>query len=202
VRRQPRRPATAHRRRCRPHGLAEGPAGPGSTDPSPCGDGAGVAPAQPLPAAEPTSRHRQGRLLLGPCRPSSSPWPATADSAPPPVARCRAPGTAGRRGCRTAVRRYGTPGNANRRSAGVHGRASSGLGQQLQLPALSTPEPGARAISPGRRVFRPLTRCHRPWPGSGSDQPTSRRARPSRSRIAVPPYSRRSLLAVLIRDPA
>jgi hypothetical protein len=118
VRRQPRRPATAHRRRCRPHGLGEGPAGPGSTDPSPCGDGAGVAPAQPLPAAEPTSHHRQGRLLLGPCRPSSSPWPATADSAPPPVARCRAPGTAGRCGCRTAVRRYSTPGNANRRSAG------------------------------------------------------------------------------------
>jgi hypothetical protein len=91
---------------------------PGSTDPSPRGDRAGVAPAQPLPAAEPTSRHRQGRLLLGPYRPSSSPWPATAGSAPPPVARCRAPGTAGRRGCRTAVRRYGTPGNANRRSAG------------------------------------------------------------------------------------
>jgi hypothetical protein len=59
----------------------------------------------------------------------------------------------------------------------------------VQRRALSIPEPGAIAISPGRRVFRPLTRCHRLWPWlPGSDQPT-RRARPSRSRIAVPPYS-------------
>jgi hypothetical protein len=46
------------------------------------------------------------------------------------------------------------------------------------------------AISPGRRAFRPLTRCHRPWPGSQTPtNPPSRRARPGRSRIAVPPYS-------------
>jgi hypothetical protein len=35
-----------------------------------------------------------------------------------PAARCRAPGTAGRRGCRTAGRGGGTPGSASRRSAG------------------------------------------------------------------------------------
>ena len=46
------------------------------------------------------------------------------------------------------------------------------------------------AISPGRRVFRPLTRCHRPWPGCRAPtNPPSRRARPSRSRIAVSPYA-------------
>ena len=73
---------------------------------------------------------------------------------------------------------------------GVHGRASSGFGQQVQLRALSIPEPGAMAISPGRRVFRRLTRPHRPWPGcQAPTNPPSRRARPSRSRIAVPPYS-------------
>jgi hypothetical protein len=55
---------------------------------------------------------------------------------------------------------------------------------------LPNAEPGGMAISPGRRVFRPLTRCHRPWPGcQAPTNPPSRRARPSRSRIAVPPYS-------------
>jgi hypothetical protein len=73
---------------------------------------------------------------------------------------------------------------------GVHGRGSSGWGQQVQRRALSNPEPGAIAISPGRRVLRPLTRCHRPWPGcQAPTNPPSRQARPSRSRIAVPPYS-------------
>jgi hypothetical protein len=38
--------------------------------------------------------------------------------APPPTARCRAPDTAGPRGCRTAAHRHGRPGSANRRSAG------------------------------------------------------------------------------------
>jgi hypothetical protein len=109
--------ASAHRRRCGRPALAGDPAGPDSTDPSPCGDGGGVAPAQLLPAAAPTGRHRHGLLLLGPSRPSSSPWRATAGPAPPPTARCRAPDTAGRRGCRTAAHRHDTPGSANRRSA-------------------------------------------------------------------------------------
>jgi hypothetical protein len=39
---------------------------------------------------------------------------------------------------------------------GVHGRGSSGLGQQLHLWALSNPDPGGMLISPGRRVFRRL----------------------------------------------
>jgi hypothetical protein len=115
--RQPRLPAIARCRRCGRHVLAEGPAGPGSTAPSPDEGGGGLAPAQPLPAAEPARRHRHRRALLGQCRPSSSPWPATAGPTPPPAARCRAPNTAGRRGCRTAARGCGTPGSASRRSA-------------------------------------------------------------------------------------
>jgi hypothetical protein len=115
--RQPRLPAIARCRRCGRHGLAEGPAGPGSTAPSPDEGGGGLAPAQPLPAAEPASRHRHGPLRLGRRRPSSSPWPATTGPVPPPAARCRAPNTAGRRGCRTAARGCGRPGSASRRSA-------------------------------------------------------------------------------------
>jgi hypothetical protein len=89
---------------------------PGSTAPSPDEPGGGVAPAQPLPAAEPARHHDHRRALLGQCRPSSSPWPATAAPAPPPAARCRAPDTADRRSCRTAGHEYGRPGNARCRS--------------------------------------------------------------------------------------
>ena len=110
-------PATIHCRRYGRHGPVEGPASPGSTAPSPDERGGGVAPAQPRPAAAPASHHHHRRALLGQCRPSSSPWPATAGPAPPPAARCRAPDTADRRSCRTACRKYGTPGNARRRSA-------------------------------------------------------------------------------------
>jgi hypothetical protein len=39
---------------------------------------------------------------------------------------------------------------------GVHGRASSGLGQQVHLWPLPIPDPGGMVISPGRRVSRPL----------------------------------------------
>jgi hypothetical protein len=109
--------AIARCRRCGRRGLVEGPAAPGSTARSPCGRGGGVAPAQPRPAAAPANRHRHRRALLGHGRPSSSPWPATAGPAPPPAARCRAPNTGGRRGCRRAARGCGTPGSARRRSA-------------------------------------------------------------------------------------
>ena len=115
--RQPRRPAIARCRCCGRHGLVEGPAGPGRTDPSPDEGGGGLALAQPRPVAAPANRHRHRRALHGQCRPSSSPWPAIAGPAPPPAARCRAPGTAGRCGCRTAGRGCGTPGSASRRSA-------------------------------------------------------------------------------------
>jgi len=68
---------------------------------------------------------------------------------------------------------------------GVHGRASSGFGQQVHVRPLSNPEPGGMVISPGRRVFRRLTKPHRPWPGCRAPtNPPSRRARPSRSRMA------------------
>jgi hypothetical protein len=73
---------------------------------------------------------------------------------------------------------------------GVHGRGLSGFGQQVHLWPLSIPDPAVRLISPGRRVVRRVTRCHRPWPGCWAPtNPPSRRARPSRSRIAYPPYA-------------
>ena len=73
---------------------------------------------------------------------------------------------------------------------GVHGRGLSGFGQQVHLWPLSIPDPAVRLISPGRRVFRRVTRCHRPWPGCWAPtNPPSRRARPSRSRIAYPRYA-------------
>ena len=78
ARRQPSLPATARCRRCGPPALVGGPADPGSTAPSPAGSEAGVAPAQPRPAAKPASRHRHGPLLAGRCGPSSSLYPATA----------------------------------------------------------------------------------------------------------------------------
>jgi hypothetical protein len=109
-------PAMARCRRCGRHGLVGDSAGPGSTAPSPDEGGGGLALVQLLLAVEPASRHRH-RALLGQCRLSSSPWPATAGPAPPPTARCRAPDTGGRRGCRTAGRERGTPGSASRRSA-------------------------------------------------------------------------------------
>jgi hypothetical protein len=111
-------PAIARRRRYGRPGQAEDPAGPGSTALSPYGRGGGVAPAQPRPAAKPASRHHHRRGLVGRCRPSSSPWPATTGPTPPPAARCRAPDTAGRRGCRTAGHRHGRPDSANHRSGG------------------------------------------------------------------------------------
>src|SRR5512133_2358445 len=58
-------PATARRRRYGRHGLAEGPAGPGSTAPSPDERGGGLAPTRPRPAAALASRHRHGPLRLG-----------------------------------------------------------------------------------------------------------------------------------------
>ena len=73
---------------------------------------------------------------------------------------------------------------------GVHGQGLSGFGQQVHLWPLSIPDPAVRLISPGRRVVRRVTRCHRPWPGCRAPtNPPSRRARPSRSRIAYPRYA-------------
>ena len=67
ARRQPRRPASVRCRCCGHYGLVGDPAGPGSTDPSPQGSGGGVAPAQPLPAVKPASRHHRGPLRLAGC---------------------------------------------------------------------------------------------------------------------------------------
>jgi hypothetical protein len=131
-----------------------------------------VAPAQPRPAARPASRHRHGPLLLGLCRSSSSPSPATAGEAPQPLARCRAPGTASRRGCRTAGRECGRPGSASRRSGGCTDGRRRAWASRCICGALSIPDPGGMVISPGRRVFRRLTSPHRLAWLPGSDQPT------------------------------
>jgi hypothetical protein len=200
ARRHPRRPASAHRRRCGGHALVGDPAGLGSTGLSPCGDGGGVAPAQLLRAAAPTCRHRHGPRLLGPCRPSSSPWPATAGPAPPPMARCRAPGTAGRRGCRTAAHECGRPGSANRRSVGCTDErrrawASSCNGGPCRSPSRargrSPRADGSCGRSPDVTALGLL---------AGSDQPTSQAGTAKAEPHRVPPYSRRSLLAVLTRE--
>jgi hypothetical protein len=120
----------------------------------------------------------------GRCRPSSFPWSARAGPVPPPAARCRAPGTAGRRGCRTAGRGCGTPGRPRSQVCGVHGRGSSGFGQQLHLWPLSKPDPGGMTISPGRRVFRRVTRPHRPYWSPAPTNPPSGLPPPPRSRMA------------------
>jgi hypothetical protein len=159
-------PAIARRRRCGRHGLLGGPAGPGSTAPSPCGGGDGVAPAGPHPVAEPASRHRHRRALLGQCRPSSSPWPAIAGPAPPPAAQYRAPDNSGRRGCRTAGRGRGTPGSANRRSVGCTDRdrrasASKCSGGPCPTPSRARWRSPRAGASSGRS--RGLTAL---WPGA------------------------------------
>jgi hypothetical protein len=122
------------------------------------------------------------RSLSG-CRLSLSPWPATAGPAPPPGARCRAPGTAGRCGCRTAGRGCGRPGSANRRSAGAR------IGIVRPWPAAANvafvkPRSGRDADLPGPARL-PAHWCHRPWPGCRAPtNPPRWRARPSRSRMA------------------
>jgi hypothetical protein len=54
--------------------------------------------------------------------------------------------------------------------------------------------PGPTSLPAAHQVSPPWPACQAP-----TNPPTKQEARPSRSRIAVPPYSRRSLLAVLIR---
>ena len=98
-----------------------------------------MAPAGPRPSAEPASRHRHRRALLGKCRPSSSPWLATAGPPAPPTARCPAPDTAGRRGCRTAARSCGRPGSANRRSAGYTERSRRASASRYRYGPCRTP---------------------------------------------------------------
>jgi hypothetical protein len=168
-------PAMARCRHYGRHGQAEGPAGPGSTAPSPDEGGGGLTLVQLLPAAEPASRHRHRRALLGQCRLSSSPWPATAGPAPPPAARCRAPGIAGRRGCRTVVRGRGTPGSASRRS----GECTDGGRRASASTCSCGPSPTrsrARWRSPraGASSGRSRRLTALAWL-PGSDQPTKQR---------------------------
>ena len=161
----------------------------GSTAPSPDEPGGGVAPAQPLPAAEPASHHDHHRALVGQCRPSSSPWPATAAPARPPAARCHAPDTADRRSCRTAGRGYGRPGNAHRRSAECTDRcrrawASKCSGGPCRAPSRArwrSPRAGASSGAPRGLTALGLL--------PGSDQPTKQAGTARPERIAHSPYS-------------
>jgi hypothetical protein len=98
-----------------------------------------VTPTQLPPAATPASRQPHRPLLHGPGVPSSPPWLATAGPAPPPTARCRAPDTAGQRSCRTAARRCGRPGSANRRSAGCTDRSRRASANRYRYGPCRTP---------------------------------------------------------------
>jgi hypothetical protein len=120
--RRPRRPATGCRRYGR-HALVGDPPGPGSTDPSPCGPGDGVGPAQRVPRGSAGQPSASWPAAARTVRRLPAPWLATAAPAPPPAARRRAPDTAARRGCRTAARSCGRPDSANRRSAGCTDRS-------------------------------------------------------------------------------
>jgi hypothetical protein len=174
------------------HGLLPGDLiliSPGSAAPSPDEPGGGVAPAQPLPAAAPARHHHPRRALLGQCRPSSSPWPATAGPAPSPAARCRAPDTADRRSYRTAGREHGRPGNARRRSGECTAQcrrawASTCSGGPCPAPNRArwrSPRAGASSgASRGLTALGPLP---------GSDQPTKQAGTARPERIAHSPYA-------------
>jgi hypothetical protein len=153
-----------------------GPAGPGSRFIT-----ATSGAAWRQPSCSPRRRRPAVNIMAAPvprqCRPASSPWPATAGPAPPPAARCRLQvlqvAVAGERPAMDAAR----PAAPVAGLCGLHGRTSSGLGQQVHLRPLSIPDPGGMLISPGRRVFRQPTRRHRLGLMPGSDQPASRRER-------------------------
>jgi hypothetical protein len=109
-----------------------------------------VPPARPPSAATPAIRQSHRPLLPGPGGPSSPSWLATAGPAPPPTARCRAPDTAGRYGCRTAARRCDTPGSANRRSAGyTDGRRPAWASSCIRVPCRSPSRAGWRSPRAG-----------------------------------------------------
>jgi hypothetical protein len=155
----------------------------------------GGAPAELLPAAGPASRQRHGRARSRTVPPFIVPFARHSRSSSP-AARCRAPDTAGRAGCRgwrPAGRGCGTPASANRRSAGcTDGRRWASASRRTCGPC-RTPIRGGMLISPGRRVFWRPTRRHRPWPGcQAPTNPPSGWTRPGRSRMARPPYSPRS----------
>ena len=182
--------ATDPCRRWACHGLVGGPAGPGSTDPSPRGRSGGVPPAQLPPAATPASRQAHRPLLLGPSGPSSPPWLATAGPAPPPTARCHAPDTAAHHGCRTTARSCGKPGSANRRSAGYTDRGCQAWASTCSVGPCRTPSragwrsPRAGGSSGHSRGVTALA-----WLPS-SDQPTKRtgtaKSEPHRGSTVLP----------------
>ena len=142
------------------------------------------------PRGKPASRHRRGSLRIGRCRPSSSPLPATAGPAPPPAAQCRAPGTASRRGCRTAARGRGTPDSGGRRSAGcTDGARRASASRCICGPCQSPSRAGWQSPRAGGPFGRSPGVTALAW-SSGSDQPTKQTdtAKPEPHR-AHPPYS-------------
>jgi hypothetical protein len=150
-----------------------------------------VTLAQLPPAATPAIRQSHRLLLLGPSAPSSPPWLATAGPAPPPAARCRAPDTAGQRGCRTAARSCGRPGSASRRSAGCTDGHCRAWASRCNCGPCRSPNrarwrsPRAGGSSGRSRGVTALGLVARLQPTHRTDG----RVRPSRSRVAVPPYS-------------
>jgi hypothetical protein len=139
-----------------------GPAGR-AVDPSPRRVGRGWRP-ELLPVAALASRQRHGRARSRTVPPLIVPlarhsWLSSAASGPVPCSRyCRSPWLQnGRPWMRHARQRQS-------QVCGVHGRASSGLSQQVHLRPLSIPDPGGMLISPGRRVFWRPTKRHRPCP--------------------------------------
>lgn len=97
-------PATDPCRRWACHGLGSGPAGPGSTGPSPCRSGGGGPPAQLPPAATPAIRQSHHPLLPGPGGMAIS--PGQAGLHPGLVARLRPTHQAGGHGQAEAASRF------------------------------------------------------------------------------------------------
>jgi hypothetical protein len=155
-----------------------------------------VARARRRRAASPAAPRSNARdPSISSSAPSWAEWPFIAPlachsgPAPPPAARCRAPDTAGHRGCKTAARSCGKPGSASRRSAGCTDRSRRAWASKYRCGPCRTPSRagwrspragGSSGRSRGVTALGLVARLRRPPRG---------RARPSRSRIAGPPYS-------------
>jgi hypothetical protein len=183
VRRQP-RPPTVRCRHCGRHGLVGGPAGPGSTGPSPCGCGDGVAPAPRLPAATPASRQRHrpslshGATLGCPTDPPQPvqlcrQWPgavlqilqvAAAVERPAIEVTGPAPPIAGLRRARRGVVGLGP---ASAAAAFVEPGSRREGAQRCRALGLPTETPTSWARWVSRCCVRPVCCSGERWPGNG-----------------------------------
>jgi hypothetical protein len=141
------------------------------------------------PSCSPRRRPPAVNIMAAPvprqCRPASSPWAPHSRSSSAASGPVPAPGTAGRRGCRTAGPGGGTPGSANRRSAGCtdarHRAWPAGA-----PAALVDPRSGRDADLPGPAHLPAAHQASPPWPVARL-RPTSNQARLA-GRMARPPY--------------